>query len=700
MPELLFEIGTEELPAAYVAEADEALAELARERLAAARLPAESLETFATPRRLALRASGLPERQAPRETLRRGPAAAAAFRDGQPTPAGVGFARSAGVGVQELFVRADGGAKHVFARRVDEGRPAREVLPDLLAGLVRDLPAGRKMRWGEVGTPFVRPVAWLLARLGPEVLPVREAGVTAGGTTRGHRFLANEAREVPEPADYERTLAALEVVPGRAARRQKVERAAADAVAAEGLELAGTSGLLDEVTDLVEQPFAVVGSFDERYLELPDEVLATVMIHHQRFFPARRPGGRLANRFVSVSNNRVPDPAVVRAGYEAVLAGRLSDARFFWDADVARPLAEHRERLGGMVFQRGLGTLLDKAERVRALAPRLLALAGGGDEAALGAALALFKADLGTQMVYEFPELAGVMGRAYAEREGAPAAVSAVLEDGVRPAGPADPLPRSREGAAVSVADRLDTLVGFFAQGKGPTGSADPFGLRRAAIGALRTLTGLGWAVAPRGLLEEAAAAYRDAGIEVPDARLDELEGFLWDRLEGLLAARGLEAGEVRAARAAQPHAVGVARHALALSALRDLPDFGPLATLYKRAANIARDFAASREIDSALLGDEEVALYRELPGLERAAAGLAAAAERDLPAWDVATPAPASLDLGARAAEVVRIKPALDAFLDRVLVNVDDEHLRTNRLTLLARVRDAVRTLGHLELL
>ena len=704
MPDLLFEIGTEELPAAYVTEASKALAELLDVRLTAARLPALSVTSYGTPRRLAVYARNVPERQGRTETWRRGPAASVAFdANGRPTPAGLGFARGAGVAPEALERRVEGKSEHVFVRVVDEGQEALKVLPDLLAGLVRALPAERKMRWGDVETPFSRPISWLLALLGDQVVEFSEAGVKSGRVTRGHRFLAPKSAELRSPSDYPRLMDELQVTPGILARREEVLGQAALAVAGAGLELAGTDELLDEVTNLVERPFVVAGAFDPAYLDLPDEVLSTVMIHHQRYFPVRRVGGHLVNTFVHISNNRVTDESISRRGLEEVLAGRLADARFFWRNDTGKPLSEHRERLKGMVFQKDLGSLFDKAERVSALAPRLSALIGGLNEPALQGALRLFKADLGTQMVYEFPELEGVMGRRYAEREGLPESQALLLQEGVQPVGPTAGLPASSEGLLLAVADRLDTLVGFFSRGIIPTGSADPFGLRRAGIAVVRCVVKAGWPVDLVVLLEEAAGEYTRRGLSVPEGAMTALQAFLQDRLEVLLGATGLDVREVRAAAGNGNALLDTARRAWLVRLLRRSEDFLPLSELYKRATNLTKDVPAGTAANSNVLTlDAERRLFDAVPSLRSAVRRLLEAGVEHIPAFDPAQPLNVKPEseaaLFALVPAVTAIKPALDGFLDSVLVMADDLTERATRLSLLAAVRDEIRLLAFLE--
>ena len=696
---LLLEIGTEELPSWYVKEGEAALARRLAEKLAEARIDFGEVEAFATPRRLAARVSGLSERQRTLEEERRGPPAAAAYKDGEPTPAAHGFAKSAGVPVGELYVKETERGAYIFARVVRRGRPTREVLPELLSEVVTGLPAERKMRWGEGQGPFVRPVRWLVALLDGEEVPFEAFGVKAGKKTRGHRLLAPEPLTIPTPEAYETVLAGGKVLPERKKREERIVFEAAALTAEEELEVVIPKALLEEVTDLVEWPVAVMGRFDEGYLELPDEVLATVMVHHQRFFPVRRPGGRLAPRFVGVSNNE-GDLDTIREGYEGVLKGRLDDAVFFWVTDRRKTLKEHREGLRGMVFAQGLGTMWDKAERV-AQAARSLAPETPADPALVAEAGELVFADLATQMVYEFPELAGTMAKRYALAEGYPEPLAQALEDATRPEGAADPLPKTHEGAVLSIADKADTLLGFFHLGKRPKGSADPFGLRRAAFALVRVLGAGGYPLPLARVFEAASDAYREQDHVIAAATREEAESFAWERLENLLVAAGLPIQSVRAARAEGRTVYEVMLRAYLLRLLMYDPRFTELFLLYKRAANLAREASeGTRARRERLEAPEEKALFEALPSLEAAVERLLELGAELLPPWDPAGPLPKVPPerFAAVLSELAAFKEKLDAFLDRVLVMVEDEALRQNRLGLLAGVRDALRKLGALE--
>ncbi len=702
MATLLFEIGTEELPAWYVTQGREALAELAAERFAAARLDVGSIDAYATPRRLALLVHDLADASERRIERRRGPAAAVAFDDdGAPSAAAVGFARGQGVAPEALQVEETDRGTYVFAEVATGGTPAQEVLPELLAGLVRDLPAPRKMRWGEVETPFVRPVAWLTARLDDAVVPVEVAGRRAEGGTYGHRVHAPGPVALEAPEAYVEALRGAYVLADPAERRDRTRDAVAAAAEAEGLHPAWTEALLDEVVDLVEWPVAILGRFDARYLALPDVVLEAVMIHHQRFVPLAGTDGALADAFVGVSNTDPVDVDVVRRGYEAVLDGRLYDARFFWDADRANTLAHHAWGLSGIAFQRDLGTIADKVARVGVGVGRLMERVGAPDDVrrTVEAAGPLLRADAATEMVGELPELEGEMGRAYAREEGLGDAVAQALLDGVRPTTPGGTLPEGEAGALLAAADRADTLLGFFALGKRPSGSADPFALRRAAGALARIAAARAWEVPLRDLVAAAAAAYADGPVEVGDEVVDAVTAFVWERVAQLLAAEGADVLAVRAATADGPPVIDAARRAHLLVALEGSEAFAALRATYKRAANLAEGAAEGVAADPARFETPEAErLYAALAPARDGVAALLAEARAQMPAWSLGAGPERAPTPGAGVEAVTALKAPLDAFLDGVLVMVDDPALRANRLALLREVRDVLRALGAIE--
>jgi len=721
--DLLFEIGTEELPSWYVSQGSDALAELLAQRLNAAGFGADEVSAYGTPRRLAVIARAVPLLSPERFEERRGPPASAAFTaDGAPTKAAEAFAAGAGVAVSDLEVREnEKGASYVWAQVRRGGQAAADVLPELLAGLVADLPAPRKMRWADEDVPFVRPVSWLLALLGDTPLDLTAAGVTSGGTSRGHRFLAPGPVTIDSPGEYVGALRDASVAVDGAERRRLLLTAGEGLAAAAGLTLYRDDALLDEVTALVEWPFPILGAFDESYLELPEEVLATVMIKHQRFFPTRNPDGRLAARFVAISNNRAPDEDLVRRGYQAVLDGRLYDASFFWRADRRKSLSQHAWALSGIAFQKELGTMADKTARV-ATAAEAMADAldlDEGERDALRQALPLFRADLATDMVYEFPELEGVMARAYALAEGQPPAVADALLGGVLPKGTSDTLPDTAPGAVLAAADRLDKLVGFFALGKRPSGSADPFGLRRDALALVRVSAAAGWPVPLATLVEATAASYRGGSVEASGETQAEVVDFLWDRVSALLDEHGFTPQVARAAVGGSTTVMGAVRRALLLSSLMGSEGFSDLMALYKRAANLAAPALAVQAatpnaalwagsgvgvagIDPDLFeADQEGPLYQALPAAQDGVDGLLAAVMAQVDPLDPVTRPDIELTgLEASLAQVIALKAPLDAFLDGVLVMADDDKLKRNRLALLAGVVAPLRRLGALEFL
>ncbi len=702
--DLLFEIGTEELPNWYVDEGADALAALVSERLSTVGFAPASVVGYGTPRRLAVVAFGVPEVSARSVEARRGPSAAVAFdAAGAPTRAATAFATANGVDASTLEVRETERGPYVYAVVEVGGEAAGDVLGPLLAAIVADLPAPRKMRWADELTAFVRPVAWLLARFGGEALRFSAAGVESGEVSYGHRFLAPGPVVVGSPSEYLPALLGAKVSADRAARREQVAAAVAEVAGASALTPLRDEALLSEVANLIEWPFPILGSFEESYLELPEEVLSTVMIKHQRYFPTRDAAGKLARHFVAVANNAVSEESVVRANYERVLAGRLYDAGFFWRSDRSKSLSQHAWALSGIAFQRDLGSMADKVARVGLGAASLadaLELSDGEREV-LERAMPLFRADLASEMVFEFPELEGTMARAYALAEGLPEGVADALRDGVLPRGQGGELPVSAVGAAISVADRIDKLVGFFAIGKKPSGSADPFALRRDALAVARIVSARGW-TAPLALIVEAAAsAYRDSDVTVSGETQAEVVEFLWDRVEALLVDHGYSVPVVRAAVQGSATPLGAGRRAVLLSVLVERAEFADLMALYKRAANLASKAPAF--LDAPVRGvftePQEAPLYDALPVAQHGVERLLDLVSDALPAFDIEEmPRPVLVGLEEPLAEILALKAPLDAFLDGVLVMAEETALRDNRLALLKAVVDVLKRLGALE--
>ena len=672
--DLLLEVGTEELPARFLDHVLPQLEETASAQLKELRLSASAVRVYGTPRRLALIVEGLPERQADLVREVKGPARKVAFdENGQPTKAAHGFARSQGVPVEELLVRETEQGAYVFAVLREAGRPVADVLVEWLPRLITGLHFPKSMRWGQGDLRFARPIRWLVALLDGEVLPIELDGVRADRLTRGHRFLAPQPISLSGAAEYVQRLREAFVLVDPEERRQAVLEQVREAAAACGARAVEDPDLVAEVTNLVEYPAAVVGSFDPDYLQLPREVLVTPMREHQRYFPLVDEAGRLLPRFVAVSNGPRADMALVQRGNEKVLAARLADARFFYEEDKRQPLAAYVPRLKDVVFQEQLGTVYEKMERIRSLTGWLADALGAGEETRRVAmrAAELAKADLVTQMVYEFPELQGVMGREYALLSGEGEAVAQAIFEHYLPRHAGDALPESLAGSIVSVADKLDTIVGCFGVGLIPTGSQDPYGLRRQALGVARIAAGL-----PRGFdLAQALARAKEgygARLEADTADLvARIMEFFQQRLRGLLQEEGLRHDLVEAALGAGFADVArLFRRARALAQFSRSEGFDALITAYQRAANLAGK-GDTDQVDEALLAHPaEQALWA---AIKEAAAQVEAALAEDR--FDEALAALASL------------RPHVDRLFAEVLVMAPEPDVRRNRLALLRQM-------------
>ncbi|MFN4088969.1 MAG: glycine--tRNA ligase subunit beta [Alphaproteobacteria bacterium] len=695
MAELLIEVLTEEIPARMQARAAQDFKRLLTERLAGAGLAFDTARAFVTPRRLAVVIDGLPERQPDTTEERKGP------KVGAPDKAVEGFLRAAGVsGLDQCEQREVGNALVWFVVRKREGLPTREVLPDLIAGAIRDIPWPKSMRWvADSAARFVRPLHGIVALFDRAVLT---GGYDVGGaagiipfgdTTRGHRFLAPEPFAVRDFADYGVRLREAYVLLDPAERRAIILAEARRLAADEGLVLREDEGLLDEVTGLVEWPVPYVGSIDEVFMTVPPEVLVGSMRAHQKYFSLETHDGTLAPRFVVVANTETRDGGrQVIAGNERVLRARLSDARFFWDQDRRVALADRLPALDRIVFHAKLGSVGDKVRRLRSLAATLARHIPGTDAPSVEAAATLCKADLVTGMVGEFPELQGLMGRYYALEEGQPAPVAEAIARHYAPQGPGDACPTDPVAVAVALADKIDTLTGFFALGEKPTGSRDPYALRRAGLGIIRLIRENGLRLPLRRIFADAHGAYASQGyasqgMAPPDRTADivatELLDFLADRLKVHLREEGVRHDLITAVFALgdEDDLVRLLARVEALSALLASEDGANLLIAYRRASNIVaieekrdgvRQFGAPDR--DRLQAEEEVVL----------AAGLAA--ERDGIAADVRAD---------RFADAMRrmaaLRPLIDAFFDKVTVNVPESGLRENRLRLLAQIRDTM---------
>lgn len=680
--DLLVELGTEELPPKSLRTLELAFAEGLRGALVQAGYAVQGVESFATPRRLAVRIRRLAERAPDQLVKRRGPPVRAAFdAAGTPTRAAAAFAASCGVTVEALQRERD--AKHneyLAFEGIRAGAHTTVLIPALVQQSLDALPIPKRMRWGSGEAQFVRPVKWLVLLYGRTLVPATVLGVHAERASRGHRFMAPRALRVASPASYERALEQRGKVIVSFGQRRAAVRAQVEVQAQRvGGRAIVPEELLDEVTALVEWPVAIAGEFDPRFLALPREVLLSTLQEHQRYFALENDTGALLPYFITVSNIESPEPELVRAGNERVVRPRLADAAFFWEQDRRQPLAQRRAGLDAVTFQAQLGSQGARTARIGALALSIGSALGASAPDIARAAL-LCKCDLLTAMVGEFPELQGIMGRYYAREDGESAAVAQAIAEHYLPRSAGDELPGSPVGICVALADKLDVLAGIFAAGQRPSGTRDPFGLRRAAIGLNRIVLEHRLELDLRSLLDQAVLLQPVPDIRERAAPLaSEIYDYVLERLRGQYLDRSADNGVTTeafdAVLATRPRSLlDFDAKLLALIAFLGRAEAATLAAANKRIANILRKSAASTAgavRAEALQPGPEIELHRALeavrPQVESAIAGGRYAQGLD---------------------RLATLGPAIDAFFEAVLVNDPDEGLRRNRLALLEGVR------------
>jgi glycyl-tRNA synthetase beta chain len=679
--DLLLEIGAEEIPASFILPALEDLKRVLTERMAAARLKHGELRTYGTPRRLAVWVKDLADSGDDVTSEKLGPSVKAAFdKDGKPTVAATKFAESLKVPVSELSRTQTPKGEYLSAKVQEKGRPAPEILAEALHAAVHGINFRKSMRWGDVDMAFARPVQWLVALLGSDVLPVVFGDVKSGRTTFGHRFLAPGPVELKSPADYEAALEKVHVVPDVAKRRAMLLEKVRAVAKGTGGQLLEDESLVDQVTNLVELPSPVVGSFDERHLDLPAEVLVQEMKSHQRYFSLTDAKGKLLPRFIAVSNTPVKDEKLSLRGYERVLRSRLADGRFFFDEDRKAPLETRVEKLGRVVWQGQLGSYAEKVERFRGLAVFLAEQTGKAQHrASIERAATLAKADLVTGMVGEFPELQGVMGREYARAGGEPEAVALAIFEHSLPRNANDSLPTQDPGALIGLADRLDTLCGIFAIGKGPTGAADPFGLRRACLAVINIVLERGYRFSLSAAVDQAlkllepkiANLKRKPGEAAPR---EQVLDFFRGRLKALWS-ESYRTDVVEAVLSVGFDDMVAARKRLeALSGLVGRADFTPLAVAFKRVVNIVekqgKDVAKGQTNPDKFRDEPERNLHT---AFTQARGKVAEYLKTD--------------DFSGALKEITALKPAVDTFFDKVTVMAEDKDLRENRVRFLVEI-------------
>ena len=679
--DFLLEIGCEEMPSAPLMKAQEQLGRLMDRGLKEAGLGHGDVRTISTPRRLAVIVSECATATEEINEVVRGPKAAIAFdSEGNPTRAAEGFARKNGTTPAELIRRTEAdGNEYVFAERRVASVPAAELLSELCERVIGSIqwPNYRSQRWGSEHQTFVRPIRWICALLGGDVIEVRYADVRSGNTTRGHRVLAPGDHAVPEPASYEQVLETAYVLGER--RRAEVIRAGIAEVEAarKGAHVDTPKGVFDEVVNLCEWPTVVVGEFDEEFLAVPQEIIVEAMLKHQRYFPIYAANGALTREFVIVSN---ADPAVndtIRSGNERVVRPRLDDAKFFYDEDLKVGLDAFRERLANVVFQKKLGTVLQKSERMERLATAIAAQASGDEAVASDAARAahLAKADLVSQSVVEFTSQQGVMGGYYAKAQGESDVVAQAISEHYRPRFAGDVLPETVVGKAVAIADKLDTICGMFAIGEPPTGSADPFAVRRSAIGVIAMLRTIPQSSLSE-LIDVALASYAEQGISFDvDEVSPQVVSYFVGRLGAIARDEGAGPDTIKAVADTgvcdpAPFLNRVAALEHARRTQREV--FDDLATAYARASHLA-DAALGLDVDETMLGDAEQALLFAVDDGSAEVQAAIMAGEYD-----------------EALAVLARLREPIDQFFEDVLVMDEDQTVRENRLRLLNRFENA----------
>ena len=691
MPDLLLELFSEEIPARMQARAADDLRRLITQRLLDAGLVYEDAKAFVTPRRLALAMSGIPAKQPDMKEEKKGP------RVGAPESAIAGFLRSCGLAsVSEAVVQHDRKGDFYVATTKKPGRAAIEVIAEIVPDVVRGFPWPKSMRWGERSVGWIRPLHSIVATFGPEteepeIVPFSIDGITAGDETRGHRFLSPQPFRVRHFDDYVAGLDKAKVVLDRERRKQIIVADAKNLAFAQGFELVEDAGLLDEVAGLVEWPIVLLGAFDAAFLAIPPEVIRATIRHNQKCFVLRDPQiATLVNKFIVVANTESEDGgSQIIAGNERVIRARLSDAKFFYDTDLKTRLEDRLPKFAKIVFHEKLGTQAERIARVEALAGHIAGLIDADVQKSERAAR-LCKADLLSEMVGEFPELQGVMGKYYALAQGEDAAVANACEDHYKPKGPEDLVPADRISVAVALADRLDTLVGFWAIDEKPTGSKDPYALRRAALGTIRLILSNALRLSLTGALREACGLQARGNSNISanwELVVCELLSFFAERLKIQLREQGARHDLVDAVFAlpGQDDLVLVVRRVEALGRFLDTEDGQNLLAGYRRATNIIR--IEEKKDGREYVGNPDSILYRQ--DEERILSTAIASVKTE------AASAVSRENFAEAMRAMARLRPSVDAFFDNVTVNVADgdrQELRENRLRLLNEIREATR--------
>ena len=686
MGTLLFEIGTEELPAGYIEPALVQLEEKLSARFKQLNIGFGAIRTFATPRRLALIVDSLDEKQQDIREEIMGPSVKAGYdAQGKPTKAAIGFAKSKGAAPEDLKVVETEKGDYLMLLREQSGQKVTELLPQILQQLIVGISFPKSMRWGSNELSFARPIQWLLAKFDNAVISFEHEGIATSALSRGHRFLKNHEVEIENGETYENQLVDVDVVADNSKRKEAVlatiRKAVADSEFAGHGKLYIDEDLLDIVTNLVEKPFGVCGRFNEKFLELPDEVLVTSMKVNQKYFPIVNDKGELLAGFVAVNNTKTENEAITRQGHERVLRARLEDALFFYKSDQSRKLEDLVPELRGSIFQAQLGTMLEKNERMVKLA-RMLAemLAPDLVEDACRAAQ-LSKADLLTEMVGEFPSLQGIMGQSYAQLSGEKQEVALAIREHYMPRRSGADVPTQQLGALVGMADRFDTLVGCFGIQQIPTGTADPFGLRRISLAILHIVTKYKYRLSLREVTHKALALYGNK-VDGSSKTVDAVVAFIKERYRNDCVAKGFDSEAVSAVTSVEfDDIIDSTLKIEALSNLKNNASFSVLASSFKRIKNIIKDNTDNEVRDELLIEKAEKNLNKQFNEVRQQMQPML----DDRNYFD-------ALEY------FLRLKEPVDTFFDEVMVMADDTAIRQNRLNLLTAMSELVLNIGDIS--
>ena len=679
--DLLFEIGAEEIPAGFMPNILGQLKQLAETKLNDAHLPFESIETYGTPRRLALIVKGLADASAEISERHKGPSASIAYdADGNATKAAIGFARGKGLDVADLVVE-DG---YIYAETKTAGVPAKDIVTDMLPQLITGLNFPKSMHWGDLDAKFVRPVRWLVALLDEEVIPVEFATVQSGNVTRSHRFLGADEITIKNAASYVETLKENFVMVDQDARRELISKQLHDMAASKNASIVWDDDLLEEINYLVEWPTALCGGFEESYLALPDAAIITPMKDHQRYFPLVGQDGKLLPMFLTVRNGSDHSIEVVQAGNERVLRARLDDAKFFFNEDRKKPLIDRQDGLTKIVFQEGLGNLADKTERLLKLGRVFGEECGLHEDAAvvLERATELAKTDLTTGMVTEFTELQGVMGKEYALLDGESEEVAEAIFEQYLPRFAGDVLPQTEAGKVLSIIDKVDNIVATFSRGLIPTGSQDPYALRRQTIGILNILLGSEWNISLRPIFK-ASMELLNVPAEKQDELLGQVEEFFTLRLKNIFLDREVPHHVIDLLLSNNELSVADAEGLVNALLANRIDENVELVQAYTRMYNLVKDVEYTGVNSDLLKEDAEKALFE----------AASKASEASLAAWE-------ANDYAAVVAVPATLVPAINKFFEDVMVMDKDEAIKANRLQLVRLAYSVMAIIGDISAL